>query len=173
MQTTKLKREETGSYFRVPFTCASSLLSAEPGTGYLLISYSILLPVIYKWDLGSIDIYFLCPEDELSMTQYYYGNLSPSLRRRTRKNIDILRTKQVMIQVKFPLWKKKLKKMRRGLFTVPDPGFEIRGGGGGSVIQILRKRGGGGRSPTKSFWALRGSVWCKNKIRHWFKPYLF
>ena len=35
--------------------------------------------------------------------------------------------------------------MRRGLFTVPDPGFEIRGGGGGgSVIQILRKRGGGG-----------------------------
>ena len=26
---------------------------------------------------------------------------------------------------------------------MPDPGFEIRGGGGGSVIQILRKGGGG------------------------------
>ena len=115
-RSTKLKREETGSYFRVPFTCASFLLSAEPGTGYLLISYSILLPVIYKWDLGSIDIYFQCLDDELSMTQYYYGNLSPSRRRKTRKNKDILRTKQAIIHNLVP----------RALF----PGF---GGGAGKA----------------------------------------
>lgn len=84
----------------------------KPGTGYLLVSCSILLPVIYKWDLGSIDIYFLCPDDELSMTQYYYGNLSPSRRRKTRKIKDILRTKQAMIQVKFNFVQKKLKNMR-------------------------------------------------------------
>ena len=115
-RTTKLKREETGSYFRVPFTWPSSLLSAEPGTGHLLISYCILLPVIYKWDLGSIDIYFLCLDDELSMTQYYYGNLSPSRRRKTRKNEDILRTKQAIIHNLVP----------RALF----PGF---GGGAGKA----------------------------------------
>lgn len=84
----------------------------KPGTGYLLVSCSILLPVIYKWDLGSIDIYFLCLADKLSMTQYYYGNLSPSRKRKTRKIKDILRTKQAMIQVKFNFVQKKLKNMR-------------------------------------------------------------
>ena len=99
----------------MPFTWPSSLLSAEPGTGHLLISYCILLPVIYKWDLGSIDIYFLCLDDELSMTQYYYGNLSPSRTRKTRKNKDILRTKQAIIHNLVP----------RALFP----------GGGGAVSQ--------------------------------------
>ena len=139
----------------MPFTWPSSLLSAEPGTGHLLISYCILLPVIYKWDLGSIDIYFLCLDDELSMTQYYYGNLSPSRRRKTRKNKDILRTKQAMIQVKFRA-EKNLKTCR--IFTLPDPGLEIRRG---SVIHTLRK--GGRRSPKKFFSTLRASVWSRNK----------
>ena len=139
----------------MPFTWPSSVLSAEPGTGYLLISYCILLPVIYKWDLGSIDIYFLCLDDELSMTQYYYGNLSPSRRRKTRKNKDILRTKQAIIQVKFRA-EKNLKTCR--IFTLPDPGLEIRRG---SVIHTLRK--GGRRSPKKLFSTLRASVWSRNK----------
>ena len=73
------------------------------------------------------------------MTQYYYGNLSPSRRQKTRKNKDILRTKQAMIQVKFRA-ELNLKTCR--IFTLPDPGLEIRRG---SVIHTLRK--GGRRSP--------------------------
>ena len=94
-------------------------------------------------------------DDELSMTQYYYGNLSPSRRRKTRKNKDILRTKQAIIQVKFRA-EKNLKTCR--IFTLPDPGLEIRRG---SVIHTLRK--GGRRSPKKFFSTLRASVWSRNK----------
>ena len=89
------------------------------------------------------------------MTQYYYGNLSPSRRQKTRKNKDILRTKQAMIQVKFRA-ELNLKTCR--IFTLPDPGLEIRRG---SVIHTLRK--GGRRSPKKFFSTLRASVWSRNK----------
>ena len=44
---------------------------------------------------------------------------------------------------------------------MPEPDFEIRGGGGsGHPDPQIR---GGGRSPKKLFWALRASVWSKSK----------
>ena len=48
---------------------------------------------------------------------------------------------------------------------VPDPGLEIRGGGG-TVIQTLTYKGRGGRYPKKDISALRASVWSKNKGAH-------
>ena len=44
---------------------------------------------------------------------------------------------------------------------MPDPDLEM-GKKGGLVIQTLRKEG---RSPKTFFWALRASVWSKNKGR--------
>ena len=48
---------------------------------------------------------------------------------------------------------------------MPDPGLEIRGGGG-TVIQTLTYKGRGGRYPKKDISALRASVWSKNKGAH-------
>ena len=60
-----------------------------------------------------------------------------------------------IIQVKFRA-EKNLKACR--IFTLPDPGLEIRRG---SVIHTLRK--GGRRSPKTFFSTLRASVWSRNK----------
>ena len=60
-----------------------------------------------------------------------------------------------IIQVKFRA-EKNLKTCR--IFTLPDPGLEIRRG---SVIHTLGK--GGRRSPKKFFSTLRASVWSRNK----------